>query len=205
MKAFYSRLLVGLLCLNLQACATTIYNWSEISNPDYMANYSENEKIEYYRRHAIKEYKPYFIENQGKGFSTYAEPDKVYTLNSYTPFVYQLAPDTANYYQESRFWDNASGGLAIASLGILAYAMWGSQYSADQRILMDQGTISASEYLQSTLFWAIPGMVVDLIILGASVYAGFKKQEQYDKIKADYNEALRKELGLSPEQVSQIQ
>jgi len=45
-----------LLCLHLQGCVWTVYNWREIPDPDTIEQYpSKSEKQEHYQKHAIQD------------------------------------------------------------------------------------------------------------------------------------------------------
>lgn len=182
------------LVLHLQSCAVTVYNWSEIPAENSHYGYSEEDKLEHYLHFAILNVDKNAPET---AFTTWDQAPKLYSLHSYAPMIYRLAPQTDKYFLEAQNWDNYSRfsyvPLFFGWVGLLATSNEVSNLSGKP-----PGTVE--KILENMLF----SIIVIFASFGVSQFLAGKKQEEYEKIKAAYNDALRKELGLSEAQIQQL-
>ncbi|MGE3727805.1 MAG: hypothetical protein AB7I41_19760, partial [Candidatus Sericytochromatia bacterium] len=105
MRKRLKHLLPLLLCLHLQGCVWTVYNWREIPDPDNIEQYqSKAEKLEHYQKYAIQDlkFKSSFFMAYQMAFSTVAQPQTYYDLNSYAPVIYQLTPETEPLFTQAQ-------------------------------------------------------------------------------------------------------
>ena len=201
MRKRLKHLLPLLLCLHLQGCVWTVYNWREIPDPDTIEQYqSKAEKLEHYQKYAIQDlnFKSSFFMSYQMAFSTVAHPQTYYDLNSYSPVIYQLAPETEplfaqtqnmQFYRElSRFSANSINLFLSFPLLIGSFA---SVFAMKQDPSLDLN--------QTVSNLAITGLITSsaaLALLGLDYYLLLQQEAQYAKIKETYNAALRKQLQL---------
>ncbi|MBT9544411.1 MAG: hypothetical protein IV090_03400 [Candidatus Sericytochromatia bacterium] len=201
MRKRLKHLLPLLLCLHLQGCVWTVYNWREIPDPDTIEKYqSKAEKLEHYQKYAIQDlkFKDSWRMAYQMGFSTVAEPQTYYDLNSYAPVIYQLAPEAEAYFAEAQnmqFYRElsifSSSGITLFLTFPLVILAWGTEFALKQDPSL-QRTEAGSNF-------AIAGLItssVALALLGLDYYLLFQQEAQYAKIKETYNAALRKQLEL---------
>lgn len=195
----FTVLLNLLLILQLQACAVTVYNWSEIPEENRTYGYSLADRQASYRHYAIRELNDH---PQGMTFRTWEQPDKYYSLNSYSSVLYSQVPEIDKMFETGQYWGNFSRmadlflGTASTVSFILAY---------DQLASIGQNSVPYSQETPSLLQTKAAIFVLVLLLTsGITFYLDDKEKEAYEKIKSNYNEALRKELELSEEQIQQL-
>ncbi|MBT9544404.1 MAG: hypothetical protein IV090_03365 [Candidatus Sericytochromatia bacterium] len=194
MRKRLKHLLPLLLCLHLQGCVWTVYNWREIPDPDTIEQYqSKAEKLEHYQKYAIQDlkFKSTFILFDQMAFSTLFQPQTYYDLNSYAPVIYQLAPETETHFAQAQ---NLQLYREIVNMGglILAFVFCFQEMLS----LASSNATQDSEIKQKSFdssLWMFGGIVA---LLGADIYLINQEQAQYAKIKETYNAALRKQLEL---------
>lgn len=187
-----------LSCTLLQGCAATIYNWSDIPDKNEFRSLSANEKVEYYNHYAIDKLTIYPFGGHGIGFSTLNTPDKVYDLYTYSPVIYQIAPETQAIFEEALFWERNQLYSGLGMLAVDVYAIWaGFDLLKSIYIPASSGTSLTSDQFSQNL---VPYVLICLgglaITGGLSYYFMSKEMEQYEKIRTSYNKSLYKMLEL---------
>ena len=194
-------LLPLLLCLHLQGCVWTLYNWREIPDPDTIEQYqSKAEKLEHYQKYAIQDlkFKDSWMMAYQMGFSTVAQPQTYYDLNSYAPIIHQLAPETESYFAEAQnmqFYREISifSSLILECLVALPLAF----LTAVAQVAAKENPSPELNQTSSNLTTAtVITLSAALALLGLDYYLLFQQEAQYAKIKETYNTALRKQLEL---------
>lgn len=182
------------LVLHLQSCAVTVYNWSEIPAENSHYGYSEEDKLEHYRHFAIQSVDANTPET---AFTTWEQSPKFYSLHSYAPLMYRLAPQTDKYFLEAQNWENYSRFSYVP-----LFLGWVGLFSTSNEIsnLSNKPSGTAAKIAENMLFY----LIIILASAGIAQFLAGKEQEEYEKIKSAYNEALRKELNLSEEQIQQL-
>ncbi|MGE3727250.1 MAG: hypothetical protein AB7I41_16950 [Candidatus Sericytochromatia bacterium] len=184
------------LVLHLQSCAVTVYNWSEIPNKDWVYGYSVEDRLTTYRRYAIRELNDHL---QGMSFSTWEQPDKYYNLNSYAPVIYSLLPEAEKIFESGQYWGNFSrmADFLFYTAGSVSIINAYDDIIAGNKYLLSDIESKSNLFESRGVIFLLTVLVTSSI----AFYLDFREIEEYEKIKSAYNEALRKELGLSEAQI----
>ena len=185
---FVQLLLVLLMGLQLQGCASTVYSWREQPEEErVLQNYTLQEKQDYYRKFGI-----YTIDRYA--FRTYTEPEKSYTNTSFDPFFFARVPRAEMYLANIDNYQRVQVeiGNALDLLFSVALIVPASLYfPGAPEIGVSSESLSFELLKMAVVIVAHYG----LLQLNKAFFAGPISAE-YEKLRVEYNASLRESLGL---------
>ncbi len=191
--------IVTLVFLQLQGCAATVYRWRDLpADSEELSRYSEQEKQAYYEKFGI-------ASMEGSGFSTFAEPDKKYDLDTFFPIVQSLVPDAEQHYETV---DNIS---TIGAFGwLISYAFFAVYTGVASGEALNYSGNNSSGSESSNLeqnIWVIilTNTIIYLAVeISRQYVTDYFREAEYEKLRLKYNAALRKQLQLEPSNLSTL-
>ena len=191
---FTALTMAGFLLVSAQSCVFRVYNWkgvpTEIIHDDAVETLSPEQKADLYQRYAITRFR---LTSTGHyiGFSTALDPDITYDLYTYAPIITALSPESAQSFETVLGWETLGKytGYGFLSVGAV-YGLIAGDGLINSRI----ASSASFDQELSTFAW-VYGLGI-ATYMGLTLFFAAQEIEQYERIKSQYNQALKEKLAM---------
>ena len=205
-------ILLCLLCLQFQGCAATVYRWQDLPAEDTaLSRYSAKEKREYYKKFAIDHMSADVALGtsvKANRLSTLADPDKEYSLESFSPVLFGRVPDAQEHLDKVEDVNQIYQGVLVAvDVVYLLYTLYYLVDAGQYLVEVGQNVTRANppDAEQAEEFFLnrvlIPYLVSTVLgFLGketARIVSNDAVEAEYKQLQGKYNRSLQRSLGLN--------